>query len=153
MNKYEYKKAVEFLNGKIWHDSVLFEVRINRANSQDQVIIYLDLISNDDTWESQRVSMIFDGCYHIGTKFNGGVDCISEGEMISGANANYSDPQIENVKDTWKNLEVDLSDVFYFSMVLASTGSTIDVVCKSVSEVVESERAQHKVPPPILPDS
>ena len=87
MNKYSHKKAVEFLNDQFWHDSVLYEIRIIRTDPSDQVIIPINLITNEDDWESQKTTLIFNDCYYIETKMHGGVAAMSDGEMISYATA------------------------------------------------------------------
>jgi len=151
MNKYFHKEAVSFLNDQCWHDSVLYEIRIIRTNSLDQAIIHLDLLCDYHEWESQRVNLIFNDCYYMETKMNGGVSGMSEGEMVSGATANLSNPFIDQVTATWKTSGINLPDLFHFSIILASTGSEIDIVCKSVGVVFESDGTKHNAPPPIYP--
>ena len=117
MKQFTHNEAIRFLNDQYWHDSVLYEIRIIRANSIDQAIIILDLITNEDGMESNRCTLTFNDCYYIGTQMNGGVDAISDGEMIYQAEASTDSPQIEQVIEAWNNV-LELVDLFHFSMTL-----------------------------------
>ncbi len=153
MIKYNHREAVEFLNDQYWHDSVLYEIRIIRTNSLDQVTIPINLIISEDEWESQKITLIFDDCYYIETKMNGGVIAMSDGEMISNATASLSGSLVDQVNDTWRKAKMKLQKLFHFSMLLASTGSEIDIVCKSVSVVIESNSEKHSAPAQLFPTS
>ena len=63
---------------------------------------------------------------------HGGVNAISDGEMIYLAEATDASPLIEQVLETWKDL-LEIVDLFHYSMNLSSTDSDIDIVCKSVT--------------------
>ena len=132
MKQYRHSEAVTFLNDQYWHDSVLYEIRIIRTNSADQAVIIIDLIISEDGLESKKCVLTFNDCYFIGTRINGGVDAISDGEMIYQAEASINSHQIDRVVETWKSM-FTLTDLFHFSMTLSSTNSEIEVVCKSVS--------------------
>jgi hypothetical protein len=132
MKQYEYKEAVHFLNEQYWHDSVLYEFRIIRTNSADQATIILDLIISEDGAESKKCVLTFNDCYYIETQFFGGVDAISDGEMIYQAEAVSENTQIDRVVESWKPI-LEPKNLFYFSMSLSSTNSEIKIVCKSVS--------------------
>jgi hypothetical protein len=151
MKKIIHREAVDFLNDQCWHDSVLYEIRIIRTNSTDQVILPLNLITNYDEWEYQKTTLTFNDCYYIEAKMNGGVIAMSDGEMISEANANLSSPFIDQVLDAWRKIKVELSELFHFSILLASTGSEINIVSKSVCVATESDSEKHSAPPPIYP--
>ena len=92
MRKLTHNEAISFLNDLYWHDIVLYEIRIIRTNSVDQAIIILDLITSEDGLESNRCTLTFNDCYYIGTQMNGGVDAISDGEMIYQADAIIDSP-------------------------------------------------------------
>jgi hypothetical protein len=151
MNKYSHDNAVEFLNNQFWHDSVLYEIRIIRTDSLDQVVIPINLITNEDDWESQKTTLIFNDCYYIETKMHGGVSAMSDGEMISYATADLESPFIDQVIDSWGKTEMKLPKLFHFSLMLASTGSEINIVCNSVSMELESASGKHSAPPQIFP--
>ena len=151
MVTYKHKKAVEFLNKQFWHDSILYEIRIIRRESLDQAIIFLKLLTDADGWKSHSTTLQFNDCYYIETKMHGGVDAMSDGEMISETSANLSSAFIDNVYDLWRNAKIQLTELFHISIVLASTGSEIDIVCKSVTVNMESDIQEHSAPPPLYP--
>jgi hypothetical protein len=151
MNTYKHKKAVEFLNDQFWHDSILYEVRVIRRDSLDQAKIFLKLLTDADGWESRNTTFQFNDCYYIETKMHGGVDAMSDGEMISEASANLSNAFIDQVCELWIKSKMHLPELFHISIVLASTGSEIDIVCKSVTVDMESDIQEHSAPPPIYP--
>jgi len=151
MNKYRHKKAVEFLNDQYWHDSVLYEIQIIRTNSLDQVIIPINLITDEDEWESQNTTLVFNDCYYIETKMHGGVVAMSDDEMISYATAELKSSFIDQVKKSWGKSKIELPELFHFSLMLASTGSEINLVCKSVSVELEGTSGKHSAPPQIFP--
>ncbi len=151
MVKYNPEEAVEYLNNQCWHDSVLYEIRIIRTNSLDQAIIFLNLITDEYEWKSQKVSLVFNDCYYLETKMNGGVDALSDGEMISEATANFRSAFISQVESIWDKMQFQIPELFHFSMSLASTGSEIDIVSGSVSVVAERGVEKHSTPPPIFP--
>ncbi len=133
MKQYKYFEAVDFLNDQYWHDSVLYEIQIIRRNSADIAIIILDLIMSEDGSESKLCHLTFNDCYLIETKMHGGVDAISDGEMIYRAFASTKSPLIDQVVDTWKN-SFDIKGLFQFSFTLSSTNSEVNIVCKSVTQ-------------------
>ncbi len=132
MKLYENKEAVTFLNEQYWHDSVLYEFRIIRTNSADQVMLIIVLITNDDGSESLKCVFTFNNCYYIETQFYGGVKAISDGEMVYQADATTESPAINRLVESWKHVALP-SDLFYFSLTLSSTNSVIKMVCKSVT--------------------
>lgn len=150
MNTYLHKEAVEFLNSQCWHDSVVYEINLVRTNSADQAIILLDLISDYDEWQSKKTRLIFSDCYYIETRMNGGV-VGTGGECVSDADASLTDKHIDDVVGVWRNIDVDLPNLFHFSMCLASTGSEVNIVCKSMSIEAEEEGTTHDSPPPLYP--
>ena len=131
--------AVGFLNDQCWHDSILHEIRLIRAHSADQVVLELDLI---DDWEvgqlsavpsSRRVQMTFSRCWLVQAQMNWGVICLSDGEMIYGAECKETGALLDQVRATWKGIEVDVSNLAEFSLELASTSSTLSLVFGTVT--------------------
>jgi hypothetical protein len=76
---------------------------------------------------------------------------MSDGEMISYATADLESPFIDQVIDSWGKTEMKLPKLFHFSLMLASTGSEINIVCNSVSMELESASGKHSAPPQIFP--
>jgi len=148
---YKYKKAVEYLNDQYWHDSILYEIRIIRRDSLDQAILILKLLTDADGWESRNTIMQFNDCYYVETKMHGGVNALSDGEMISEASTNLSSKFIDQVNKVWGNAKIKLPELFHISMILSSTGSAIDIVSKSVTVDMESIVEKHSAPPPMYP--
>lgn len=151
MINYQGKKAVEYINDQCWHDSVLYEIRIIRVNSSDQLVLDLNLIVDEEKWISQHTSLTFNECYYIETKMNGGIECMSDGEMISGASATNEAKLIDEVCNKWAKFGLKLQALFQFSMMLASTGSTLQIVCNSIEIDTERKACKHKAPPQIYP--
>lgn len=151
MNNYQGSKNIEYLNDLYWHDSVLYEIKIIRAQSADQVFISLDLIVDEEEWKSKPISLVFNQCYYIETKMHGGIECMSDGEMISSASASFEGKHLDQVAETWKKFNLNMKDFFQFSMSLASTGSELTVVCKSFDLVFGEQALKHNAPPPITP--
>jgi hypothetical protein len=151
MTQYSGKNAVNFLNEQFWHDSILYEIRIIRTNSLDQVAISINLLMEEDEWASKKHIFLFNNCYHIETKMHGGVSCMSDGEMISYATAKLNCQLIEKVSNTWEKTKNELPELFNFSMLLASTGSKINIVCQSVNVSQERGIKKHNAPQPIAP--
>ena len=132
MKQYSHTKAVSYLNGLIWHDSVLDDFKIIRTGSVDQAVMNLDMVIDDDQ-QYKRLTLSFNDCYLITTKIHGGVDYGSEGEMILEASAQSENPQIDHVINTWKDI-LEINNLLHFSMTLSSTNSEIEIVCKSIRE-------------------
>ena len=132
MKQYSQSEAVSYLNSLVWHDSVFHEIRIIRTNSVDQAVIILDLIIDEENQSTQKTKITFNNSYLIETKMNGGVDAISDGEMICAASVNSESDRKNEIVSLWKEI-VDLSDLFHFSMTLSSTNSKIDIVCRSIT--------------------
>ncbi|MCP3930939.1 MAG: hypothetical protein GY705_17780 [Bacteroidetes bacterium] len=151
MTKYQGSKAVEYLNDQYWHDSILYEIKIIRAQSADKVLVSLNLIVDEEDWKSKQTTLVFNECYYIETKMNGGIECMSDGEMISTASATLQGKRLDQVIETWKKFELKTKELFQFSMSLASTGSEFIVVCKSFNIVIGKETLKHNAPPPIAP--
>ena len=143
MKQFNHNEAISFLNDQYWHDSVLYEIRIIRTNSVDQAIIIIDLINSEDGLKSNRCSLTFNDCYYIGTQMNGGVDAISDGEMIYQAEASTDSPLLEQVIESWNNV-LEIADLFHFSMTLSSTNSEIDIVCKSVTIKIDKKHITNR---------
>lgn len=148
---FPHEEAIRLINDQFWHDSILYEIRIVRTNSADRVEMLVELITDDIKWKSTRVDIIFDGCYFVGSAIYGGVDCISDGEMISGASATVESSCITQVYETWKKMNCSPANLLHFSMVLSSTGSTIDIICQSVAINSHGGTEMHSAPEPIFP--
>jgi hypothetical protein len=132
MKQYSQSEAVSYLNSLIWHDSVFHEIRIIRTNSADQAVIILDLIFDEENQRAEKIKITFNDSYLIETKMNGGVDAISDGEMVFEASAKSDSEQKDEVVKLWKEM-FNLDDLFHFSMTLASTDSKIDIVCRNIT--------------------
>ena len=132
MKQYSHNEAIDYLNSLIWHDSILYEIRIIRANSADQAVIIFDLIIDEENFTTQRTTLTFNDCYLIETRMKGGVDAISDGEMIYEASAKSESPKINGVVELWKNI-FRLEGLLHFSMILSSTNSEIEIICKSIT--------------------
>jgi hypothetical protein len=141
--------AVERLNSLFWHDSVLYELRIIRTHSADAVVFTLDLLSDWDAWVSRRAELRFDGCLVISTEFRGGVICLSDGEMVSEAEALLTGPHLERV--TAKAPMLVKPQHREFHITLASTGSTVCLVFSSFSICFARTGHSHDAPPPRFP--
>ncbi len=142
-------EVTEFLNGLIWHDSVLHEIRFVRTNSADQVVLILDLL---DDWErqiSRHAEIIFQNCWMVQCQMNWGVKCISEGEMVYGAKCSESGSLIERVKEDWKGINVDMKALSEFKLDMASTSSTLEIVFGGIILKYLSESDTHNTPPPL----
>ena len=129
-------EAIEFLNDQCWHDSVLYDIRIIRTNSADQVEIALDLIQDYENLRFRRCTFTFNDCYYIETRMNGGVKCISDGEMIYIAKATNDSSYIDKVVDVWKEV-LTLERLIFFSMNLSSTNSQIEIVCRGIKQTFD----------------
>ena len=141
--------AVEWLNSLCWHDSVLHDVHIVRTNSADAFILTLDLLSDWEKWVSRRAEIHFLGCVLITTEFRGGVTALSRGEMFAEAEASLTGPRREQIA---ARAPMFLSpDHHEFRFILASTGSTAEVVFTSVQVTYFSAEQSHDAPPPRIP--
>ena len=149
MSNFKGNKALDFLNDQSWHDSILYEINIIRTQSADQVIITLNLIVDEKEWKSQHISLTFNECHYIETKMNGGIGCMSDGEMISSASANFQGKYVDQVREEWKKFKIQSKELFQFEMSLASTGSEIYVVCNSFDLVSNHKIVKHNAPPQI----
>jgi hypothetical protein len=132
MKQYSHSEAINYLNSLIWHDSILYEIKIVRANSADQAVIIFDLIIDEENFTRQRTKLTLNDCYLIETRMNGGVNAISDGEMICEASAKSESPKINGVVELWEKI-FRLEGLLHFSMILASTNSELEIVCKSIT--------------------
>ena len=127
------RKAVEYLNDQIWHDSILYEIVLVRSGSADRVVLKLDLSLD---WKDEiyvNVELAFNECRHVRTQMNWGVKCISEGEQIFGAESSEADALIDEIRETWRKVGIQLDNLGVFRMELASTGSTIEIVFSGIT--------------------
>jgi len=141
--------AVEWLNSISWHDSVLYELRIIRTHSADALVFTLDLLSDWETWVSRRAELHFDGCLVISAEFLGGIIGLSDGEMVSEAEAFSIGPHLERITSKAPMFVTQQHREFHIT--LASTSSTVCLVFSSVSVTFLSTEQPHDAPPPKYP--
>lgn len=145
------KKAVDWLEDQVWHDSVLYEIRLLRLDSKDQVIVYLDLLLDWEKQISRRVELTFCDCWSVRTEMNWGVECMSGGEMIYSAKASTSADVISQVRSVWSGYNMALDDLGAIRIDLSSTSSTIDIVFAGLAVSYLAAAGPHGAPPPLAP--
>jgi hypothetical protein len=120
--------AVEWLNSQCWHDSILYEIRFIRTNSADEVQLILDLIESYEPVSAYRALLVFRDCWSVQSRMNWGVECLSGGEHIDWAQCSETGELIEQTRETWSKIGLKVKNVAQFKLMMASTGSTLDLV-------------------------
>ncbi len=139
------RDAAEQLNGLCWHDSILYEVQLIRRNSADQVLLSLQLIAEGQEHSSSQAQILFNGCYLVRSEMNWGVKCMSDGEMIYSASSSDGGDLVEAVRKHWKG-HIDGIPLSQFKLELASTGSTIEIVFRSITIRLSENTINHPAP-------
>jgi hypothetical protein len=142
------KDAVDYLNDKCWHDSVLYEIVLLRTDSADRVVLKFDLLLDWDQQVSEYIEIVFNGCYHVAAQMNWGVDCMSDGEMVLNVECTDSDDLIDAIREKWG---ANGTDIGIFRMKMASTSSTLEIVFRGVTVKQTGGARPHNAPPPLYP--
>ncbi|MCM3902294.1 MAG: hypothetical protein ND866_11355 [Pyrinomonadaceae bacterium] len=144
--------AAQMLNDLCWHDSVLYEIRFIRTDSADEVVLLVDLLDDWEAQVSRRAKITFQGCRLVRSKMDWGVKCMSDGEMIYGANCEKNGSLIDEHVNGWRSvMQVEASDFAEFRLDLASTGSSLEVVFSKAKITYLGVSGSHDAPPPLAP--
>lgn len=139
--------AIEILNNLIWHDSVLQDIVFVRTNSLDQVKLKVNLLTDSPKYHSQLAEITFKECIKVKADMNWGVHCMSEGEMINSGKAGQDKAEIEKYLDSWNKREIN--SFIEFTLDLASTGSSLYLICKEVELITVEPDREHNAPRPL----
>lgn len=124
---------------------MLYEVRLVRAASADQVVLDIRLLEDWEQYRSRRTEIVFEGCFHVRADMSWGVECMSDGEMIYSGSASTDGEGIQAVQAEWKRDFAD-APLGQFTLDLASTGSIIEVVFQSVTVRYQTPSDNHAAP-------
>jgi hypothetical protein len=137
--------AEDWLNSLCWHDSILYEIRLIRCGSADQVVLCMCLIQNWDKNISCEAEITFNDCLLVNTEMKWGVTCMSDGEMIYDGMTSRDGELVRKVLDEWKGL-IDQKPLAQFTLDLASTGSSLAIVFKSLTYFLNQKASPHPAP-------
>jgi hypothetical protein len=133
------------LNEVEWHDSVLLSLEFDRAvERRDELRLHLLVLVDLSTWESEEWRIDLVGCRAVRIGLNGGVECLSEGEMIDTLEIQTSGDLVSEVQRTWSGLS--LPPLGQMTLRLASTGSHICAVFEAVRVSHEGAARAHPAP-------
>jgi len=111
---------IQEFNDLPWHDAELIEIIIDRSR-KDNVRL---LIKWPEEYGGIRVSIEFYSCYGLEANMHFGIvppDFILEAECIS------QSLKLDDIKKTWKQMGLDLTELYCFRITTNSTNSTINI--------------------------
>lgn len=111
-----------------WHDSTLLSLHVDRRFSEKRDDVELWVQSFED--DSIHI-FTFHDCYAVDARMNFGVagtDDIDNLDVIS-----ENDPDLIEVINTWRAMNIDLADLRGIHLETISTGSSVKIFSKSWS--------------------
>lgn len=121
----KYKMRTMNFNDFYWHDSVIYNITINRTNPgvNDEIVFELQWAE-----EKERVLFIFEEVYMTDMKLNFGI--VAEENILSAALLGSDNSYLVSFYARWKGV-MDGIELNTYKIDLNSTGGKIIIIAKS----------------------
>ncbi len=106
-----------------WHDAVLHGIHIDRRQAGVDDHVSFDIEWPDGTRQTVKMEDVFQANLHLNFGVQG-AESIRSAQMVT------DHPELDRVREKWRRVGVELSDLILFQLSTNSTASEIQVIAR-----------------------